>query len=126
MHELSIADHIVETLTRDLADLPEAVIAVQIDVGVLSGVVPDALQFAWEIACQDTRFAGSRLRIREIQAVAHCEHCKVDRIIPSIDRMRCPICDRLTPDLVAGKELQIRAVEMADPGAQAATSDTSR
>lgn len=114
MHELAIATHIVETLTTDLADRPGGVRAVRLDVGVLSGVVPDALRFAWDVACQNTRFAGSELQIREIQIVARCGKCQADCPLPAIDRMRCPVCDELTPDIIAGSELQIRAVEMAE------------
>ncbi|MEX2579907.1 MAG: hydrogenase maturation nickel metallochaperone HypA [Verrucomicrobiales bacterium] len=112
MHELSIATHIVDTLTSDLADNPGKIVAVRLDVGVLSGVVPDALQFAWDVACEGSRLAGSELRISEISAVAHCPRCEADRPLDSIYRLCCPVCDEWTPEIVAGRELHIRAVEM--------------
>ena len=100
MHELSIASNIVESLSAELADKPGNILAVRIDVGVLSGVVPDALQFAWEMACSDSRLAGSELQISEIQVVAHCVKCDADHTIPSPDCLRCPVCDGWTPDIL--------------------------
>jgi hydrogenase nickel incorporation protein HypA/HybF len=120
MHELSIAAHVVETLETDLADKPGKILAVRLDVGVLSGVVPDALQFAWDVACDGTRFAGSELQIREIQAAVHCGKCDAVRTLPSIDRMRCPECGEWTPEVISGRELQIRAVEMSNEALAAA------
>jgi hydrogenase nickel incorporation protein HypA/HybF len=112
MHELSIANSIVETLTRELAGEPGRVRAVRVDVGVLSGVVPDALRFAWDLACEGTRLDGAGLEIREIPLMVHCESCEADRTLPGIDRLRCPVCGEATPVIVAGKELNLREVEM--------------
>jgi len=113
MHELSIAVHIVATLESDLADKPGRILAVRLDVGVLSGVVADALQFSWDLACEGSRLAGSQLKIHELPAVVHCEKCAARRTLASSHRMRCPVCGEWTPDVVSGSELQIRAVEMA-------------
>lgn len=113
MHELSIATSIVETLGRELADEPGRVRAVRVDVGALSGVVPEALQFAWDAACEGTRLGGAVLQIRKVPVTVHCDRCDADRVLPAIDRLRCPVCDEPTPVIVAGKELHIREVEMA-------------
>jgi hydrogenase nickel incorporation protein HypA/HybF len=112
MHELSIATNIVDTLTGELVGEEGPVVSIGIDVGVLSGVVPDALRFAWEAASRGSRLEGSRLEIREIDAVVHCDACDADRTLPSVDRLRCPVCDAYAPDLVKGRELQIREVEL--------------
>ena len=52
MHELSIANSIVESLTEEMAGTLGRILTVRLDVGVLSGVVPDALEFAWGAACE--------------------------------------------------------------------------
>lgn len=114
MHELSIANGIVETVSGELASEPGRIVAVAVEVGVLSGVVPEALSFAWEAASQGTRLEGAKLKIRRKDAVVHCEECDADRALPSIDRLRCPVCDAYAPDLVSGRELRICEVEMRD------------
>jgi hydrogenase nickel incorporation protein HypA/HybF len=77
MHELSIAVSLVEAVCDELPTLgPDvAVRAVRLRVGPLSGVVPEALTFAFDIAAADTPLAGARLDIeradgRELEVTA--------------------------------------------------------
>jgi hydrogenase nickel incorporation protein HypA/HybF len=64
VHELSIAMSLAELVEEQLAAEPGvAVTAVDIRIGTLSSIVPDALQFAWEPVAQGTRLQGARLRI---------------------------------------------------------------
>lgn len=116
MHELSIALRIVETLTEELADTPGVVTVVYIRVGALSGVVPDALRFAWDAACSDSRLQGSLLDIEEVAPVVHCPRCQADRQPQSIQCLQCPQCGQPTAEVVAGRELHILSVEVADDG----------
>ena len=67
MHELSIAMSILESLEEEAARYPpESIEAVHIRVGALSGVVPQALRSAYELAAEVTPFAHSRLVIEEL------------------------------------------------------------
>ena len=66
MHELSIAVSLVETVCEQLPQLGcVRVRAVRIRVGSLSGVAPDALEFAFEVASQDSAIAGAALEIEK-------------------------------------------------------------
>lgn len=65
MHELSIAMSLAELVEEQLVAEPHATVtAVDIRIGTLSSVVPEALQFAWEPVAQGTRLQGSELRIQ--------------------------------------------------------------
>lgn len=112
MHELSIAMGIVESLEAELAGEKDQVVSVGVEIGVLSGVVPDALTFAWSAACQGSILEGSELEITEVGLVVHCDSCNADVTLPTIDRLRCPVCDDPTPEIVAGRELRIRDVRL--------------
>ena len=76
MHELSIAVDLVDAALEEAARLELASIdAVHVEVGVLSGVVQEALGQAFEVASRGTPLQGSRLVIeqtggRELQIVA--------------------------------------------------------
>jgi hydrogenase nickel incorporation protein HypA/HybF len=76
MHELSIAVSIVEVASEEAERLrAKRVEAVHLKVGTLSGVVKDALLFAWQVASENSGVAGSRLAIedaagRELELVA--------------------------------------------------------
>jgi len=62
MHELHIAEHVVEIL--DGCRAGRAVSLVQIQIGRRRNVVPDTLQFCFELATVGTPLEGTRLEIR--------------------------------------------------------------
>lgn len=67
MHELSIAMSILESVQEEVEQRGcGSVEAIHLRVGELSGVVPDALSFAYEVAVQETPFARSRLVIEAV------------------------------------------------------------
>ena len=65
MHELAITQSVVDMVVERTAGRRVAVVRVQ--VGELSGVVPDAMTFCYELVTAGTRLEGSRL---EIEATA--------------------------------------------------------
>lgn len=64
MHELSIAASIVEIASEEAARQGGRVECVHLKLGALSGVVPDALRFSWDLACEETPLAGAKLEIQ--------------------------------------------------------------
>jgi len=70
MHELSIATGIVEVAVEEGERHGGRVEVVHLKLGALSGVVREALEFSWDLACQETPLAGARL---EIEAAAGSE-----------------------------------------------------
>lgn len=119
MHELSIAYSLVETATRAAkqAGVPQ-VEAVHLQLGLLSGVVKDALLFSYEIACEGTPLAGSRLEIEELPVIVYCPTCQTNQPLPGIQLFRCPACGTPTPDILQGREIQLTALEYPnDPSA---------
>jgi hydrogenase nickel incorporation protein HypA/HybF len=68
MHELSIAISLVEAAEEELEKLGNVeVLAIHLELGRLAGVVRDSLEFSYEIACQNTPLAGTRLLIEELR-----------------------------------------------------------
>jgi hydrogenase nickel incorporation protein HypA/HybF len=65
MHELSIAISLVDAVCEELPRFGEfvSVRSVRIRVGPLSGVVPEALAFAFDVAAADSAIAGAQLQI---------------------------------------------------------------
>ncbi|ELS50914.1 hydrogenase maturation nickel metallochaperone HypA [Streptomyces viridochromogenes] len=111
MHELSIATAIVEQageLAR--ADGADAVSAVTVRVGELSGVVPEALDFAFEVARDGTALAGARLVVEPVPARAWCEPCAEEFAVGMPPFFWCPACDRPSTALRSGRELEITGI----------------
>lgn len=114
MHELSIAMSILESLEEEVEQrgcgAPEAV---HIRVGALSGVVPEALRSAYELAAQQTAFAGSRLVIEEVPVVIYCGSCGRQHQAEAPAWFCCPACGTPSAEVVSGRELEISALELA-------------
>ena len=124
MHELSIAMSIVDLALEEERERCVSVDAVHLELGPLSGVVADALQFSWEVACRDTPLEGARLLIHEIPIEIHCSRCKAQRKVDSMQWLCCPVCGTAALEIVHGKELAITALEVRDEQPAAAPRST--
>jgi len=115
MHELSIAVSMIETATEE-AERRGAprVTALYLRLGPLSGVVKDALLFSYEVASQGTLLEGSRLVIEDVPVVVYCSECQAQRRLESIQNFCCPVCDAPCQDVVTGRELEFRAMELGE------------
>jgi len=118
MHELSIALSIVDECANEaLSRGSTRVISVYLKLGELSGVVEEALRFSFDLACEGTALEGSRLLIEQVPVTVYCPSCEAERVLPSIQVFRCPICETLTPEVVRGRELEITAIEIEESNA---------
>ena len=109
MHELSIAHAVVTTVTQALPDPQARVTRVRLCIGRLSGVVPQALHFAYDVATAGTVLAGSTLQIDELPVVINCPTCG-EQGLPGIRDFTCPQCGEPCGDIVGGKELEVADV----------------
>ena len=113
MHELSIAYSLIETAECAARDADaQRVTLVRLRLGVLSGVVEDALRFGFEVATQNTLLDGARLEIERLPVMVHCSQCNQIVELPSIQRFRCPICDTPAGRVVQGRELELSSIEI--------------
>jgi hydrogenase nickel incorporation protein HypA/HybF len=114
VHELSIAMGILDRISEQAAARGiTRVSAVQLRVGAMAGVVRDSLRFSWEIACERTVAAGSRLDIEEVPLAVFCESCAEEKTLEQIV-LRCPTCGAPTPAIVRGREMQIVSMEVPE------------
>ncbi len=111
MHELSIAQSLVELVRERLPPDAVRVRAVDLRIGVLAGVVSGALEFCYGIATEGTPLAGSELRIHELPLVIHCAVCDAERVIEGTPLPRCPECQTPSAHVRQGRELELAAIE---------------
>ncbi len=113
MHELSIAQNIIEIVT-DYAIKVKAdrVTEVVLDIGAVSGIIPENLEFAWEISSKNTIVENAILKINFIEAKALCLECKKKFIMDDIYTM-CEFCGSLRFDIIQGKELKVKSIKIA-------------
>jgi hydrogenase nickel incorporation protein HypA/HybF len=115
MHELSIAMSMVEMATEECQRLgAERVTALHLRVGLLSGVVKDALIFSYEVVCAGTPLQGSKLVIEDVPVKVYCRRCNSRKDLSSIQLFACPACGELTSEVLEGRELQVVAMEIEE------------
>lgn len=113
MHELSIAMSILEAVEEEAEQRGyNSVIAIHVRIGVLSGVVADALASAYELAVEDTPFAQTRLIIETVPITVLCPQCRGPRQVRSAYDLRCSDCEAVSPEILAGRELDISRLEV--------------
>jgi hydrogenase nickel incorporation protein HypA/HybF len=109
VHELAISQSVLDAVRERTGDA--RVTVVRLDVGRLSGVVPDALRFCFEMVAEGTPLAGAELCIGEPPGRAHCSACGVDFGLDD-PILLCP-CGSADVVVIAGRDLLIRSVEVA-------------
>lgn len=116
MHELSIAVSLIDLATEAVEDagLTGPVQVVRLRIGALSGVVVEALEFAWDTAAERTICEGSQLEIERIPARIHCEFCNDETVLDDPPVFVCGHCGKAADDVLAGKELDLMALELEE------------
>jgi hydrogenase nickel incorporation protein HypA/HybF len=113
MHELALARGLLAAVERNLAPADARVVRVRVLAGAASGVVPDALCFAFRVLAEGTRADGAKITVRTAAARALCVNCQETFEFHSL-LGNCPRCERLGGELITGDELTLEAIEVAD------------
>jgi hydrogenase nickel incorporation protein HypA/HybF len=119
MHELSIAHSLVELAMESSKNLEiKRVKALYLKLGVLSGVVKEALEFSFDVVVQGTPLEGAKLIIEDVPITAFCPDCQEAQVLPEPFPMRCPVCGTKTGQVLAGREMELYALEGEEENAR--------
>lgn len=112
MHELSIMQSALDLAFEQARQAGARQIhVVRLRIGVLSGVVPEALQFAFETLTPGTSVEGAELAIEQVPATFWCAACKREFQSEDIFGV-CPGCQQASGDLRAGREMELASLEI--------------
>ena len=109
MHELAVAEGLVDAVTERLPGTK--ISEVRLEIGALSGVVPDSLRFCFDLATEGTGLAGARLEITEPPAQCRCRTCGSE-FQPDSPIVLCP-CGSPDAAVLSGEQLKIVSVSVA-------------
>ena len=109
MHELSIAQSILDIAVEHAGE--RRIVAVDVRVGHLRQVVPDALSFAFALLTEGTAAEGARLEIEHVPAAGRCRACGAETQLDGFP-LRCAACGGLDLELLRGEELLVDALEL--------------
>lgn len=111
MHELSIAEAILAIVCEHADGRP--VTRVDVRVGHLRQVVPDALAFSFEMVAQGTVAEGAQLMLESVRAEGDCRTCGARSRLPEFP-LTCRACGGLDIEVVSGEELCVESFDVTD------------
>lgn len=108
MHELSIVTSIIKTAEKEVeTNGGGKIVEIYLEIGKLSGVEIQSLNFIWKLCAKDTVLQDSKVTILEPEGSAKCAECdtefKLEKIYDS-----CPKCDSPFKNIISGRELKIK------------------
>jgi hydrogenase nickel incorporation protein HypA/HybF len=115
MHELSIAESILEIIYRNVPkDELTSVRTVNMKIGALAGVVCESLEFSFQAVTSGTPLEAASLSIDRVPCRIHCSSC--DKAFPSPHGFSaCPGCSGTQTRVLSGMELQVVSIDLCEP-----------
>ncbi len=105
MHELSIIANLFELLEEKAKEQKaNKIVHVTLQVGLLSGAVPELLKTAFDIYKKDTMAAEAVLEIEEVQLKYQCQDCKAEMIEDDYI-INCENCGSTNLKALAGMDM---------------------
>lgn len=111
MHEMSLTQGVIEICQHYSEG--RRVKSVVIEIGSLSGVVPEAVEFCFEACARETEVEGARLEIRHLTAQGQCLECKTMQQIEQLYDP-CSNCGSYMLEVISGKEMRVLEIEVED------------
>ena len=112
MHELGIVFHVIDAIEdvckeQELTDVS----SVTLQVGEVSGIVPDYLKDCWKWAVKRTEhMKQADLEFEIIPGVTYCEDCEGEYSTVKYAKI-CPYCGSEHTYLIQGNETGIKEIE---------------
>jgi hydrogenase nickel incorporation protein HypA/HybF len=120
MHELSIAESILEAVRKELVKRPGArPIRVGLRIGELAAVDVGSLSFCFEAVLTGTDWEGLQLDARVCPQRRKCKDCGNEFAVVAYNAS-CPACAGCNTTLTSGDELDFDYLEVETDGTPAA------
>jgi|DewCreStandDraft_4_1066084.scaffolds.fasta_scaffold03592_11 hydrogenase nickel incorporation protein HypA/HybF len=112
MHEVSIAEEIKQIVINKLNENNGKMVKkVNLLIGEMTSIVPEALRFAFEIVAKDTPLENAVVNIKISKTIAQCNECKKRFRIRELNLI-CPKCNSMNIEVIQGREMIIQTIEM--------------
>ena len=114
MHELSVTKDILEIILKyAAANAVTSVKTITLEVGELSDLEGEWLQWYFDMTAQGTVAAGARLVIGRVPARMGCGGCGAEFVVDfqNTEHIVCPSCGSRDVRLVSGTEYTVKSME---------------
>jgi len=114
MHEIGLMQRMVEIALQRAAGAGAGHIQrVRVRVGAESGVVPDVITLAFDVATRGTIAEGAELQIEDVPIACFCAACGLE-FAPEDALHECPSCHQLRAEVRRGREFELASLEIGD------------
>jgi hydrogenase nickel incorporation protein HypA/HybF len=112
MHEMSLTEGVVEILREEARKQGfSRVKTVWLEIGDLSSVEPQAMEFCFEAATRGTLAEGARLEIIRTPGQGWCLDC--GKTVALAERFgACPECGHFHVQMTGGDEMRVKELEV--------------
>ncbi len=112
MHEVGITQSIVEIAERSARDQgAKRVLSVTVEIGDLSGVLADAVEFCFEACTNGTFLEGAALLVHRIPGKGKCGDCGAETDLDPYT-FACSACGAFALEVLQGNELRVTEMEV--------------
>ncbi|MBC7962064.1 MAG: hydrogenase maturation nickel metallochaperone HypA [Steroidobacteraceae bacterium] len=111
MHEMSITQGIIELCLQHAGG--RRIMSLGVEIGELSSVVPEAIEFCFEACSRDTLLEGAQLIITRIPGLGLCQECGAETPLADLFAP-CNLCGSCHVKIVAGEEMRVTEIEVED------------
>jgi hydrogenase nickel incorporation protein HypA/HybF len=111
MHEVSVAESLVESITKEAMRLNAKPLAARISCGQLNPINDEVMQFAFEVAIKGTICEGMTLTVVHISWRATCRDCS-DEFDFDVYSPVCPKCGSSRFEMADDTPLQLDEIEL--------------
>jgi hydrogenase nickel incorporation protein HypA/HybF len=121
MHELPVTQAILDTALRTAQQAgAERIIAIDLVIGELSGIVDDSVQFYFDILSQGTPAQGATLHFQRQPAQVRCLDCDHSYNAAPPLAPSCPECGGLRLQVIGGRQFFLESIEIDDKNSSGA------
>jgi hydrogenase nickel incorporation protein HypA/HybF len=114
MHEMAIANSVLEALEKEAARFPGKRIAkAGLRIGELAGVDPESLRFCLEALARGTAWEALELELEFCPRRQRCEDCSEEFVVEAYE-LACPHCGEGRTAFAGGDELELAYLEVED------------
>jgi len=115
MHEMAIVQSIMEIIEQQAAiHNAKKIVKVSLEFGALTGVMPEAINFGFEVLSKGTITEGAALDIKILPIKFYCFECQKEVTLEQYQPF-CPVCSSASVQIIQGRdEMRIASLEIED------------
>lgn len=112
MHELSVTQNIIKICTEEATKHDVKLVrSINLHIGELSGLIPQCIQYYFDIASKGTPVQGAMLIIEKIPVEICCSICGYNGKLEK-GKYSCPDCNSFEVKITKGREFLINSMEV--------------